>query len=188
LSKEKKSRGRPRIYKDDAEKQKAFREKKKEQYQQLEKRIKELEATLDKDSDEEIDEELPWFDWTFQDLQQMSINQLQEYKRDIMGKLDRYSLHSPIKVIVDKLLGKLDKLEYNSTILIRKEVLRSAREFNESLFNSTILELINHQLMSRTSEIDIDYEIQVAEQRISELEAEIKEKKKHKVSVAKKSE
>ena len=177
----KKSRGRPRIYKDDAEKQKAFREKKKEQYQKLEEKIEELETLVDQDIDTRLDKKQPWFDWTFQEITTMSTKKLQETKKELEKTLDKRSIHSPLRVIVKDVLGKA---EIQEDSLIRFEVLRSAREFDNTLFNSAVLQLVNIELGKRISEIDFDHEIEVAEQRISALEAEIKEKKQQ-VSLAK---
>jgi hypothetical protein len=186
LSEEKKSRGRPRKYKDDAEKQKVFREKKKEQFKQLEERINELEAIIEEGTDPEKEKKMPWFSWSFQNLKDLNINELQEYKREIKKILGRQSIHSPVKIIIDKVIKKSQ--ENVADVLIRKEVLKSARAFDESLFHLTILHLINNQIVSLADEIDLDYEIELAEQRISDLEAEIKEKKKQKISVVKQAE
>lgn len=182
MADEKKSRGRPRIYKDDAEKQKAFREKKKERYQKLEDRIEELETLVDKDTSQKLDRNLPWFNWTFQEIKKMSTKELQEAKKELEKALDKRSIHSPLRVIVEAVIGESESSENK---LIRNEVIRSAREFDKTLFNSTVLQLVNTELGKRISEIDFDQEIEIAEKRISELEAEIKEKKKQQVSLDK---
>jgi hypothetical protein len=179
---EKKSRGRPRIYKDDAEKQKAFREKKKEQFQQLEERIEDLETILDKELALRLDKKQPWFNWTFQEIKTMNTKELQNTKRELERVLDKRSIHSPLKIIVEEVLEK-SKVQEDS--LIRNEVLRASREFDNILFNSAVLQLVNLELGERISEIDIDREIEIAEQRISELEAEVQEKKQQQIKLAK---
>jgi hypothetical protein len=184
MSEKKKSRGRPRIYKDDAEKQKAFREKRKEQFRKLEGKIKELEKKVAKDLDQQLDKNQPWYNWTFQEIKTMRTKQLQEYKKELEKNLGKRSIHSPLRVIVEEVLSETEVLDAS---LIRYEVLRSAREFDNTLFNSSVLQLVNMELGNRISEIDFDREIEIAEQRISELEAEIKEKKDKQISIAKKT-
>lgn len=179
---EKKSRGRPRKYKNDAEKQKAFRERKKKEILKLEKEKEKLESIVTQDIENKLDEEVLWFDWTFQDLKEKSTKVLHDYKNKLEKSLRRTSINSPIKIIVSEILEKSDDF---SSSFIRNEVLHSSREFDITLFNVTVLQLINEELSKRMSDIDFDYEIQIAEQRISELEAEIKEKKKQKISVEK---
>ncbi|NPD90610.1 MAG: hypothetical protein HGN29_18010 [Asgard group archaeon] len=184
MAEKKKSRGRPRIYKDDAEKQKAFREKKKEEFETLLERFEKLEAITNKDFDKQLDEKQPWFDWTYQDIKKMSTKDLQDFKKELEKALGKRSIHSPLKVIVGKALGEI-KTATDS--LIRHDVLRSARSFDNALFNATILQLINIELGNRISEFDFDQEIEIAEQRISELEAEIKDKKKQQIKTVKQS-
>lgn len=181
---EKKTRGRPRIYKDDAEKQKAFREKKKVEFETLLERYERLEAIVNKDFDKQLDEKQPWFDWTYKDIKKMSTKDLQDSKKELEKALEKRTIHSPLNVIVEKVLDENDDA---SDRLIRHNVLHSVRNFDNTLFNATILQLINIELGNRISELDFDQEIELAEQRISELEAEIKEKKKQQIKTVKQS-
>ncbi|NHJ33083.1 MAG: hypothetical protein FK732_09475, partial [Asgard group archaeon] len=159
MSEKKKSRGRPRIYKDDAEKQKAFRERKKEQFKKQEKKIKELEALVRKESDQQIDKKKSWFNWTFQDVKKSRTEQLLDCRRELKEILGEYSIHSPITILVDEVLRKATSSTKYLNQIIRNEVINSSRKFDETIFNLTVLQMINSELTQRTSEIDIDYEI-----------------------------
>ena len=184
MANNKQSRGRPRKYKNDAEKQKAFRERKKKEILKLEKEKEKLETIILKDLEQKIDKKSIWFDWTFYDLKRKSTKELQDCKREIERKLRRISMYSPIKIIIEDILNKAGDLE---SVLIRNEVIHASREFDIALFDVTVLQLINDELEIRMSNFDFDHEIELAEQRISELEEEIKEKKKHKIRISNQS-
>ena len=96
-------------------------------------RFEKLEAIANKDFDKQLDETQPWFDWTYQDIKKMSTKDLQGFKKELEKALDKRSIHSPLKVIIEEVLGKSEILEDS---LIRYEVLRSVRDFN-NCFNCT---------------------------------------------------
>ncbi len=169
---EEKKRGRPRIYQDDAEKHRVFRQKKKEEIQKLKEKI----AELDEESIS-IQSKYPWFDWTKNDLTKMSVKELQDFRKELR-KVSKVSIYSPIKIIIDDYVKKSKASKHT----ISQDILESSRDFNEELVHTTIAYLIELELSTREIDTAYDYEIDLAEQRITELEEEIEQKKKIKKS------
>lgn len=165
LTEEKKKRGRPRIYKDDAEKHRAFRQKRKEEIKKLEEKVAQLEQSVKSD--------YPWFDWTMTDLAEMSIKDLQDFRKELR-KASKVSIYSPIKVIIDDFI----KNSKSSKKTLSQDIIENSNRFSEELVHTTIAYLIELELSTRDIDSEYDYEIDLAERRITELEEEIEHKKK----------
>jgi len=182
VTEKKRPRGRPRKYKDNAEKQKAFRENKKKHIESLEDRIKELEIIFDANIDKKIVKKQAWDNFTFQDIHALSTDQLKNYRVELKKLLGNKTIHSPIRVIIEEVLSEIKSLSDRN---IRNEILLSTRNYDNSLFNSTMLHLINLELGTRIDDIDIKKEIEIAEQRIRELEASDSKQEEQEIKIKK---
>jgi len=98
------------------------------------------------------------------------------------------SLFSPISTIIESLVGTLEpfspvnsiKLKPNQVISL--EVANKLTEFEEPLQKLTLLHIIELELGQRESDQVKDYELEILEKRIDELEKEVTKKKEKKIS------
>ena len=142
----------------------------------LEEKVASLESD---DSDSSEAPTYPWHSWTFKQLKNKDEETLQTSKTKIIKKLKGHTLLDPLKVIVDELLEKASSKDNK---LIRNEIIKSSRIFDEILIDSTFLYLIELELSLRSEDEEFDYEILATEQRIEELEKIVEDMKKSKTT------
>jgi len=175
MEEKKSNRGRPRKYKSDAERKKAYRERKKALFEEIKERVKILEDKIEMMSEirskmtpelSEVQEELkiPWMKLTPEEIAEMETEKLRKY-RDIIHRnfgiaghsFPRSSVMNPFLELV-KLSEASIKTASMTSLLIEK--------FQQIV----LLYLIEAELARRKRETNVDRDIEVLIQRVSELE------------------
>jgi len=170
MSQDKKPRGRPRIYSTNAARKKAYRDRKKIERIELEKRVQELEKKLgiNETSDSMLN-------LTYSDIFESDTAFLTELQLKLKKRLpEKITVFSPLHII-------LRDLTDNSTQSPSKKILDDIDELllknRVSLRDLAILHIIENELEKRDHHSVDEYELQLLEQRIDELEQEVKRKK-----------
>lgn len=191
MSEEKKKRGRPRVYDTNAARKKAYRERKKAERKELEVQIEKMQKDLDfirKEIEQNNLTDNPFLHLTYKDLRNASLEQLEEYSRDLIAIIGgQYSLLSPLQVIVKDIINQytVKKIEdwtaYNPNQKIAIDVSGKILDFYSIIQNLTLLNLIDLELKNRGQDKKIDIELSEIEKQIFELEEEFAEKRKVKL-------
>ncbi len=192
MSQEKRPRGRPRKYETNAERKKAYRERKKAERIELEKRVVKLEKQLEKTDHEVASKKItsdPILSLTFNEIMKTDTEILQTYVTSLKKELgDSLSLYSPLSIIIENIIGSLEpivstrSLKISPNQIISLQVDKQIDEFEESLKQLTLLHIIELELGHRENDSIEDYELEILERRIDELEKEVVKKKEIKVS------
>ncbi|TET28673.1 MAG: hypothetical protein E3J70_08975 [Candidatus Heimdallarchaeota archaeon] len=191
MSEEKKKRGRPRVYDTNAARKKAYRERKKAERKELEVQIEKMEKDLEFIRKEIKQKDLtdnPFLLLTYKDLRNASLEQLDEYSRDLIAIIGgQYSLLTPLQVIVKDIINQytVKKIEdwsiFNPNQKIAIDVSGKILDFYSIIQNLTLLNLIDLELKNRGQDKKIDIELEEIEKQIFELEEEFAEKRKVKL-------
>ncbi|NHJ31311.1 MAG: hypothetical protein FK732_00470 [Asgard group archaeon] len=191
MSKEKKKRGRPRVYDTNAARKKAYRERKKAEKNELEIKIEKLEKELDFFRKEMGQKDLmdnPYAHLTYKEIRNANLEQLFEYSNDLIATIGgQYSLLSPLQVIVKDIIEQYsvkkieDWSEYNPNQKVAIDVSGKILDFYTIIQNLTLLNLIDLELKYRGQDKKIDIELDEIEKQIFELEEEFAEKRKVKL-------
>ncbi|MGC9781113.1 MAG: hypothetical protein HZR80_17855 [Candidatus Heimdallarchaeota archaeon] len=192
MSQEKRPRGRSRKYETNAERKKAYRERKKAERIELEKRVVKLEKQLEKTDHEVASKKItsdPILSLTFNEIMKTDTEILQTYVTSLKKELgDSLSLYSPLSIIIENIIGSLEpivstrSLKISPNQIISLQVDKQIDEFEESLKQLTLLHIIELELGHRENDSIEDYELEILERRIDELEKEVVKKKERKVS------
>ncbi len=193
LPEEKKSRGRPRIYPTNAARKKAYRERKKAERQQLIEQVEQLQQqieTTEKISTKTIDD--PILSLTLAKIESKQTNELQEIVKTINKKFpEKRDLYSPLSFIVEDIIESRDPLGFNTKVkigsnkVIVEKVQKNYREFEQSYSYLVILHIIESVLAIRGDKDTTDYELEILEQKITELEQAVAKKKEEELKIKK---
>ncbi|NPE07789.1 MAG: hypothetical protein GNW80_05880 [Asgard group archaeon] len=191
MSEEKKKRGRPRVYNTNAARKKAYRERKKAERKELEVEIEKMQKDLDfirKEIEQKDLTDNPFLHLTYKDLRNASLEQLDEYSKDLIAIIGgQYSLLSPLQVIVKDIINQysVKKIEdwsaFNPDQKVAIDVSGKILDFYSIIQNLTLLNLIDLELKNRGQDKKIDIELSEIEKQIFELEEEFAEKRKVKL-------
>ena len=187
MTDEKKSRGRPRVYPTNAARKKAYRERKKAERQELIERVESLEKQV---STKSIDD--PILNLTLAQIESKTTNDLLEIADEINKKFPiKRALFSPLSIIVDDIIESSDPLGFNTNVkiennkVIAEEVQKNHREFALSLSYLTILNVVESVIAQRDHKDTTDYELEILEQKITELEQAVAKKKEDELKIKK---
>ncbi|MHA1127296.1 MAG: hypothetical protein ACTSO7_12610 [Candidatus Heimdallarchaeota archaeon] len=194
MTDEKKSRGRPRIYPTNAARKKAYRERKKAERQELIERVEKLEKEIgskdEKVSAKKLDD--PILNLSLAKIESMTTNELQDIVEIVNKKFPiKRDLFSPLSIIVNDIIESSDPLGFNSKVkigsnkVIADEVQKNYREFEHSLSYLTILNVVESVIASREHRDTTDYELEILEQKITELEQAVAKKKEEELEIKK---
>ena len=188
MSEEKKKRGRPRVYDTNAARKKAYRERKKAERKELEVEIEKMQKDLDfirKEIEQKDLTDNPFLHLTYKDLRNASLEQLEEYSKDLIAIIGgQYSLLSPLQVIVKDIIKQYsvkqieDWSVFNPNQKVSIDVSGKILDFYSIVQNLTLLNL---ELKNRGQDKKIDIELSEIEKQIFELEEEFAEKRKVKL-------
>ena len=182
MSEKKKGPGRPRKYETDAERKKAYRERKKVILIELKEKVDKIEKKMENVIDikkmitpelKAVHEELkiPWMKLTPKEIANMGTEELKKYRKVILRNFGDISTddNSPYPVpVLDpfiSLLNKSTKEGYNQRVLLA-----------EKMQQIVLLYLIEAELASRERESNIEDEMDDLMQRVSKLELKIPKK------------
>ncbi|MHA1244439.1 MAG: hypothetical protein ACTSP7_07700 [Candidatus Heimdallarchaeota archaeon] len=178
MPEEKKSRGRPRIYPTNAARKKAYRERKKAERQQLIEQVEQLQQqieTTEKVSTKTIDD--PILNLTLAQIESKTTNDLQELVEAINKKSpEKRDLYSPLSILADDIIESSDPLGFNTKVkigfskVIAKKAGENYRKFESSFSYLVILHIAESILATREDKDTSDYELEILEQKITELE------------------
>ncbi|MFX0117322.1 MAG: hypothetical protein ACFFB3_22435, partial [Candidatus Hodarchaeota archaeon] len=187
---EKRGRGRPRKYKDDAERKRAYHQRQKEKISQLEKRVEELEGEIEIMSEvrsrrspvmKELHEELtiPFKKLTPSEIAEMETEQLNRYRALLHRNIRSTppgSVLSPVRELVRVSSTKKD-VDHSSEDpgMSYLDVTRQDRAIRlaEDLQQIVLIYLIEAELARRQREY---FAIEKLEKRVEELEKERKQR------------
>jgi hypothetical protein len=170
MSQNKKPRGRPRIYSTNAARKKAYRDRKKAERIALEKRVLDLETQLGK-----LDVSDPIFNLTYSDIFDSDTTSLTKLQFDIKKRLpEKMTVLSPFHVIIKNLTEPNDSPATKKLLDDIDELFLSNRE---NIRYMSILHIVENELAKRDHHSVDEYELQLLEQRIDELEQEVRRKK-----------
>lgn len=185
----KKSRGRPRIYPTNAARKKAYRERKKAERQELIERVEKLEKQV---SIKSIDD--PILSLTLAQIESKTTNELQEIVDTINKKFpEKRDLHSALSVIVEDVivttdpLGIKTKVKIDNNKIIAENVQKNYREFELTYSYLVIQHIVESILAIRGDKDTTDYELEILEQKITELEQAVAKKKEEELKIKKKN-
>ena len=182
MPEEKKGPGRPRKYKTDAERKKAYRERKKVVLAELKEKVDKMEKKMENMLDIEkmitpelkaVHEELkiPWMKLTPNEITNMQTEELKKYRKVILRNFGEMAYTGegrayPIPVLDPfiNLLNPSTKENYSQRVLLA-----------ERMQQIVLLYLIEAELASRKRELTIDDELDNLMQRVTELESRIQE-------------
>jgi len=191
MSEEKKKRGRPRVYDTNAARKKAYRERKKAERKELEVEIEKMQKDLDfirKEIEQKDLTDNPFLHLTYKDLRNASLEQLEEYSKDLIAIIGgQYSLLSPLQVIVKDIIKQYsvkqieDWSVFNPNQKVSIDVSGKILDFYSIVQNLTLLNLIDLELKNRGQDKKIDIELEEIEKQIFKLEEEFAEKRKVKL-------
>jgi len=194
LTEKKKSRGRPRVYPTNAARKKAYRERKKEERQELIKQVERLEKQLESKDEKVFTEKVtdPILSLTLAKIESMNSNELQRIIDTINNKLTiSNNVHCPLLVILDDFLESNDlssrftKLKINDDKIIALEIQKNYQYFERSLSYLTIRHIIESEIALREHRDTTDYELDILERRITELEETVAKKKEDALKIKK---
>ena len=175
MPEKKKGPGRPRKYETDAERKRAYRERKKARLVELKEKVEDIEKKMATMIDIEkvitpelkaVHEELkiPWMKLTPGEIAEMRTNELKKYRDVILRNFGEMGHDYPIPVL-DPFINIMDKTtkEKNSyrTLLAQR------------MQQIVLLYLIEAELASRERESNFDEELENLMDRIIELENRI---------------
>jgi len=193
LPEEKKSRGRPRIYPTNAARKKAYRERKKAERQQLIEQVEQLQQqieTTEKASTKTIDD--PILNLTLAQIESKTTNDLQELVEAINKKSpEKRDLYSPLSILADDIIESSDPLGFNTKVkigfskVIAKKAGENYRKFESSFSYLVILHIAESILATREDKDTSDYELEILEQKITELEQAVAKKKEEELQIKK---
>ena len=179
MPEEKRSRGRPRIYKTNAERKKAYRERKKAERLELEKKVKFLEKQLSAEQGSDIDliDTKDNYFLSFKQIRSLKEEELQELADKIAEEIEnKIALFDSVKTALDLILGNIEQklLQENEKIIIE--------EFNENIDSSlfqklALLYVLQTEINLRQEKNLLEDELDVLEQRIKNLEQQVSKKK-----------
>ncbi|MHA1449810.1 MAG: hypothetical protein ACTSP4_10365 [Candidatus Hodarchaeales archaeon] len=179
MNDDKRGRGRPRKYNTDAERKKAYRIRKKEKIKKLEARLIELEKEMENMSDitkritpelAEVHEEItvPWMKLTPMDIASMETKKLKRYSRILQHQTR--TPQNPLYAGLSALARPTDNAERVSYWKLHERKL----SFIESFQQVVLIYLIEAEIASREREMKEEYLIDKLEDRIGELEKNLK--------------
>lgn len=186
MTEEKRSRGRPRVYPTNAARKKAYRERKKEERHRLIKQVERLEKQLESKDEKVFTEKItdPILNLTLAKIQSMNSNELQKSIDAINNKLTlKEDIHCPMLVILNDFIESSDqtsqttKLKISSDKIIALEIRKNYQYFECSLSYLIIRHIIESVLAIREHGDTTDYELDILERRITELEETVAKKK-----------
>ena len=186
MPEEKRPRGRPRKYPTNAARKKAYRDRKKAERVELEKRVAELEKKFLEDDTSNNDIISRFRDFTFKDFREMDTSELEEYNQLLTKEIFQdMSLYSPLHVLIDDLMD-----DYNNQEFLTKEkrdetiIQKTKNKISDSTKTIQLLTLhhiIETEIGKRKEQDILDMELNVLEQKIIALEQEIVKKKESKL-------
>ena len=180
MSNNKRPRGRPRKYATSAERKKAYRERKKVEYQKLGQKVKLLEAQLAlKQNSIPIPSQL-LENITLEDLSKSETGTLKEIAQELQKQIpSEMTQFSPVEHLLrttienEDLIAKANLKEIN-IMQYASSIIDSTQEI---LSPMVILILIENELSKRENHDLQEYKLQLLENRIKELEKESIRKK-----------
>jgi hypothetical protein len=192
LPEEKKSRGRPRIYPTNAARKKAYRERKKAERLQLIEQVEQLQKQVDstKVSTKKLDD--PILNLTLEKLENKTTNDLLELVETINKKFPkRRDLNSPLSILVEDIIESEDPLGFNLNIkignkkVIAENAIENYRKFESSFGYLVILYIAESIIAKREDKDTSEYELEMLEQKITELEQAVAKKKEEELKIKK---
>ncbi|NHJ87663.1 MAG: hypothetical protein FK734_19535 [Asgard group archaeon] len=176
MSKEKNTRGRPRKYETNAERKKAYRDRKKAEHQALKEKVTKLErklANLDQEQSESVIE--PIFKLTYKDIKNMQIDELKEIYTELNRKTQgkNITLFSPFKNILKVLNSAEENVKEASTKNIAEEVSDNLSSIKELAQRLVIINIIEDELSHREVIFANEEDYQLFEQQLLDLENKI---------------
>lgn len=173
MPEQKKKPGRPRKYETDAERKKAYRERKKVVLAELKEKVEKIEKKMENVINIEkmitpelkaVHEELkiPWMKLTPKEIASMKTTELKKYRQVILRNFGAITYPIPVLDPFINLL-KVSTKENNSQRLLLAERMQQI----------VLLYLIEAELASRERELSIDDELDALIQRVTELESHV---------------
>ena len=170
MSEEKRPRGRPRIHETNAARKKAYRERKKAERLEMEKKIDVLELQLKKRVDEIKD---PLLKVSYKDISSLKTESLVEYQQQLINKISKdYSIHNLANLIVTTIEDLKTKLYEGAEDMIIFDVELRYQEHKEKLQYVLVQQMISFELDKRLDSKSTEVELEILEQRILKLEKE----------------
>ncbi|MHA1353964.1 MAG: hypothetical protein ACTSR1_02165 [Candidatus Heimdallarchaeota archaeon] len=187
MPEEKKSRGRPRIYPTNAARKKAYRERKKAERLELIERVESLEKQV---STKNIDD--PILNLTLAQIESKTTNELHEIVKIIHNKFpEKRDLYSPLSILVEDIIESSDPLGFNTKVkigsnqIIAEKAQENYRTFEPSFSYLVVLHIVESILAIRGDKDTSDYELEILEQKITELEQAVAKKKEEELQIKK---
>ena len=194
LPEEKKSRGRPRIYPTNAARKKAYRERKKAERQQLIEQVEQLQKQIDTTTESVSTKKIgdPILNLTLAQIESKTTNDLQELVESINKKFpEKRDLYSPLSILADDIIESSDPLGFNTKVkigsskIIAEKAGENYRKFEPSFSYLVILHIAETILATREDKDTSDYELEILEQKITELEQAVAKKKEEELKIKK---
>jgi hypothetical protein len=182
LSEEKRPRGRPRIHETNAARKKAYRERKKAERLQMERRIKELENKLAIfDSTIQLDDKDDLMNLTYLELDALSTEKLESYLQELKMRMkEEFSIYKAFNIILESIEEFQKKAQEHVDKLIIADIDDKFLEKREPLQYALLHQIIEFELAKRQDRKYVDIELELIEQRISDLEKRLsKDKETH---------
>lgn len=179
MPEEKRSRGRPRIYETNAERKKAYRERKKAERLKLEKKVELLEKQLAEKQSKDVN--LSTINenknLSFKEVRLLEEEELLKLSNKITEEIDnKISFYDPVKNTIELILGNIEQklLQETDKLIIE--------EFNDNIDSSlfqklAILYVLQTEIHLRQEKNILEEELDILEQRIKNLEKQISKKK-----------
>ncbi|NHK30933.1 MAG: hypothetical protein FK730_06240 [Asgard group archaeon] len=190
MSEEKRPRGRPRIHETNAARKKAYRERKKEERLQMEKRIKELESKLAIfDSTIQLDDRDDLLNLTYLELDALSTEKLESYLQELKMRMKvEFSIYRAFNIILESIEEFQKKAKEHVDELIISDIDNKFQENREQLQYALLQQMIEYVLAKKQDSKYVDHELELIEQRIMEIEKRISQDKEIKKEVITKKE
>lgn len=179
LSEEKRSRGRPRIHETNAARKKAYRERKKEERLQMEKRIKELEKKLVViESTGQLDKKDSSMNLTYKELGSLKTVILEAYLQELNMRLnEEFSIYGTFNLILESIEEFQQKAQNHVDKLIISDIDEKFQEKREQIQYALLQQMIEFELAKRQDNKYVDIELELIEQKIKDLEKRISKDK-----------
>jgi len=178
LTDEKRTRGRPRIYETNAERKKAYRDRKRAERLAMEQRLQELEgAKKDQFAQDSI------LSLTYSAIKQLDTDSLLKQFKNLDSSLkSTLTLMSPLEIILGALKEYQVKLDIHSDDLIALDVHDNLLKNEELLYKIVIRNVLEVELLKRENKKNDEYELELLDNQIRQLEKEITQMKEEKVT------
>ncbi|NHJ46918.1 MAG: hypothetical protein FK733_03940 [Asgard group archaeon] len=168
MPEEKRPRGRPRIHETNAARKKAYRERKKIERQEMEKKIEVLETQLKKRVDEIKD---PLLKLTYKDVRNLKTETLMDYQQQLTKKISSdFSIQDLLGLIVTSIGELKDKLSDGVEDIIILDVEIKYQEHKEKLQYTIVQQMISFEIDKRLDSKTTEAELEILEQKILKLE------------------